>query len=162
MPAASAAPCQQQQHQPPHPDKLVLVLIDGVGDVTLPAFGDATPLQVAHTPNLDCIAGLGPVWVLCCVTATKTPLQLEPSLWQSVGLMMNGTDCRRLGSSFREALVVGRSLHPVPALPVHDLPPAAAALFALFTPNNHAGTCTPNPPNNTPHSRWPGGPGGRR
>jgi 2,3-bisphosphoglycerate-independent phosphoglycerate mutase len=47
------------------PDKLVLVIIDGVGDVTIPAFGDMTPLQVAHTPNLDCIAGVRAVgaWV---------------------------------------------------------------------------------------------------
>jgi hypothetical protein len=35
----------------------VLVLVDGIGDVTIPAFGDKTPLQVAHTPNMDCIAG---------------------------------------------------------------------------------------------------------
>lgn len=46
----------QPQQQPP--DKIVLVLIDGVGDVTIPAFGDQTPLQVAHTPNMDCIAGV--------------------------------------------------------------------------------------------------------
>ena len=39
------------------PLRVVLVLIDGVGDVTIPAFGDRTPLQVAHTPNLDAVAG---------------------------------------------------------------------------------------------------------
>jgi hypothetical protein len=50
------APTQQQQQQQ-KPDKIVLVLIDGVGDVTIPAFGDRTPLQVAHTPNMDCVAG---------------------------------------------------------------------------------------------------------
>jgi 2,3-bisphosphoglycerate-independent phosphoglycerate mutase len=49
------------------PDKVVLVLIDGVGDVTIPAFGDATPLQVAHTPNLDAIAG-----TFVCVRAAKS------------------------------------------------------------------------------------------
>lgn len=54
---------QQQRDEQQHsssssvPDKLILVLIDGVGDVTIPAFGDRTPLQVAHTPNLDCVAG---------------------------------------------------------------------------------------------------------
>jgi hypothetical protein len=37
--------------------KVLLLIIDGVGDVTIPAFGDRTPLQVAHTPNLDAIAG---------------------------------------------------------------------------------------------------------
>jgi hypothetical protein len=49
---------QQQQQQTHKPDKIALVLIDGVGDVTIPAFGDKTPLQVAHTPNMDCIAGM--------------------------------------------------------------------------------------------------------
>jgi hypothetical protein len=39
------------------PAKVVLIIIDGVGDVTIPAFGDNTPLQVAHTPNLDAVAG---------------------------------------------------------------------------------------------------------
>lgn len=53
-PQAAPAP---QQHTQKMPDKLVLVIIDGVGDVTIPAFGDRTPLQVAHTPNLDCLAG---------------------------------------------------------------------------------------------------------
>lgn len=48
---------QGQVHRGALPDKVVLVIIDGVGDVTIPAFGDRTPLQVAHTPNLDCIAG---------------------------------------------------------------------------------------------------------
>eukprot|EP00775_Hariotina_reticulata_P006508 gene6508-6735_t len=41
------------------PAKIILVLIDGVGDVTIPAFGHRTPLQVAHTPNMDCIAAAG-------------------------------------------------------------------------------------------------------
>lgn len=39
------------------PGKVLLLIIDGVGDVSIPAFGDRTPLQVAHTPNLDAIAG---------------------------------------------------------------------------------------------------------
>lgn len=42
------------------PDRVALVLIDGIGDVTIPAFGDRTPLQVAHVPNMDCIAGKRP------------------------------------------------------------------------------------------------------
>lgn len=37
--------------------RVVLVLVDGVGDVSVPSFGDRTPLQVAHTPNMDAIAG---------------------------------------------------------------------------------------------------------
>eukprot|EP00882_Tetradesmus_deserticola_P028324 GHRQ01031551.1.p2 GENE.GHRQ01031551.1~~GHRQ01031551.1.p2 ORF type:complete len:136 (+),score=41.47 GHRQ01031551.1:192-599(+) len=55
---------EQQQYSSSSsvPDKVILVLIDGVGDVSIPAFGDRTPLQVAHTPNLDCIAGA----LYCC------------------------------------------------------------------------------------------------
>jgi 2,3-bisphosphoglycerate-independent phosphoglycerate mutase len=37
--------------------RVVLVLIDGVGDVSVPSLGDRTPLEVAHTPNMDAIAG---------------------------------------------------------------------------------------------------------
>ncbi|WIA32441.1 hypothetical protein OEZ86_003263 [Tetradesmus obliquus] len=50
---------EQQQQDSSLPDKVILVIVDGVGDVTIPAFGDRTPLQVAHTPNLDCIAAAG-------------------------------------------------------------------------------------------------------
>jgi hypothetical protein len=49
---------EQQQLNSSLPDKVILVIIDGIGDITIPAFGDRTPLQVAHTPNLDCIAGV--------------------------------------------------------------------------------------------------------
>ena len=38
-------------------EKVVWLLIDGLGDVTLPVFGDRTPLEVAHVPWLDSIAG---------------------------------------------------------------------------------------------------------
>ena len=37
---------------------LVLVLIDGIGDVSIPELGNRTPLEAAHCPNLDTIAGL--------------------------------------------------------------------------------------------------------
>jgi hypothetical protein len=55
---AGAAP-QPASPQDPLRDqgKLLLLIIDGVGDVNIPGFGDRTPLQVAHTPNLDAIAG---------------------------------------------------------------------------------------------------------
>jgi 2,3-bisphosphoglycerate-independent phosphoglycerate mutase len=39
------------------PSKVLLLLIDGVGDVTIPALGNRTPLEVAHTPFLDALAG---------------------------------------------------------------------------------------------------------
>lgn len=39
--------------------RIALVLIDGLGDVSLPRFGYKTPLQVAKVPNLDAIASAG-------------------------------------------------------------------------------------------------------
>ncbi len=41
----------------PMPSKVLLLVVDGIGDVTIPALGDRTPLQVAHTPFLDALAG---------------------------------------------------------------------------------------------------------
>jgi 2,3-bisphosphoglycerate-independent phosphoglycerate mutase len=41
------------------PSKALLLIVDGIGDVTIPALGDRTPLQVAHTPFLDALAGGG-------------------------------------------------------------------------------------------------------
>ena len=38
-------------------ESVLLLIIDGLGDVAIPSFGDRTPLEVAHTPNLDAIAG---------------------------------------------------------------------------------------------------------
>ena len=37
--------------------KLLLVLIDGLGDVAIPQLDYKTPLQVANTPWLDRLAG---------------------------------------------------------------------------------------------------------
>ncbi|KAA8530521.1 hypothetical protein F0562_005230 [Nyssa sinensis] len=43
-----------------HPKRRVaFLLIDGLGDVSLPSFGYKTPLQVAKIPNLDVIASAG-------------------------------------------------------------------------------------------------------
>lgn len=39
--------------------RVAFVLIDGIGDVSLPRFGYKTPLQVAKVPNLDAIASAG-------------------------------------------------------------------------------------------------------
>ncbi|KAK6152657.1 hypothetical protein DH2020_012296 [Rehmannia glutinosa] len=39
--------------------RVAFVLIDGLGDVSLPRFGYKTPLQVANIPNLDAIASAG-------------------------------------------------------------------------------------------------------
>ncbi|WP_028319902.1 alkaline phosphatase family protein [Desulfatiglans anilini] len=39
--------------------KIVLVLLDGLGDRSYPSLQDRTPLQAAQTPNLDRLAALG-------------------------------------------------------------------------------------------------------
>ena len=36
---------------------VALVLIDGLGDVSIPELGNRTPLEAAHTPFLDALAG---------------------------------------------------------------------------------------------------------
>ena len=42
------------------PRGVAFVLLDGIGDVTIPDLGRLTPLQAADTPTLDAIAG---VWI---------------------------------------------------------------------------------------------------
>ena len=37
--------------------KIVMVLVDGIGDVSIPQLHNLTPLEVAHTPTMDAIAG---------------------------------------------------------------------------------------------------------
>lgn len=39
------------------PERVAFVLIDGIGDVNIACLGNKTPLQAAHTPYLDAIAG---------------------------------------------------------------------------------------------------------
>ncbi|XP_074287340.1 uncharacterized protein LOC141612459 [Silene latifolia] len=39
--------------------RVAFVLIDGLGDVSIPRFGYKTPLEVANVPNLDAIASAG-------------------------------------------------------------------------------------------------------
>lgn len=52
VPAAKACPSSSI------PERLAFVLIDGVGDVALPELGNRTPLEAAHTPHLDEVAGV--------------------------------------------------------------------------------------------------------
>lgn len=42
----------------PH-KRVAFVLIDGLGDVSIPRFGYKTPLEAAKVPNLDAIASAG-------------------------------------------------------------------------------------------------------
>ena len=41
----------------PPPRGIAFVLIDGLGDVSIPELGNRTPLEAAHTPFLDALAG---------------------------------------------------------------------------------------------------------
>ncbi|GFR43969.1 hypothetical protein Agub_g5113, partial [Astrephomene gubernaculifera] len=41
------------------PARVLFLLVDGIGDVSIPEFGDRTPLEVAHVPHLDAIAAGG-------------------------------------------------------------------------------------------------------
>ncbi|GFH29608.1 predicted protein [Haematococcus lacustris] len=68
----------------PDPDcvlpRALMVLVGGLGDVSVPALGDQTPLVVAYTPILDAIAARSrplsrPDWPLA-------PCRAGPGLWQ--------------------------------------------------------------------------------
>ena len=48
--------------------KLALVVLDGVGDLALPAQGGMTPLEAAHTPHLDALVSQG------CAQGRMTPV----------------------------------------------------------------------------------------
>jgi len=39
--------------------KIILILLDGLGDRSYSVLNHRTPLQAAHTPNLDCLAAMG-------------------------------------------------------------------------------------------------------
>lgn len=75
-----AAACAAQ----PYREKLAFVLIDGVGDVTVPALGFRTPLEVANIPTLDAIAGEAassfclPLFKPVCVAFEHTVLLTAP------------------------------------------------------------------------------------
>lgn len=50
----------EEMDTPQQPKRRVaFVLVDGIGDVSIPRFHYRTPLQVAKTPNLDAIASAG-------------------------------------------------------------------------------------------------------
>jgi hypothetical protein len=38
--------------------KVLMLVVDGIGDVSLPALGERTPLETAHHPVMDAMAGV--------------------------------------------------------------------------------------------------------
>lgn len=64
------------------PAKVLLLIVDGIGDVTIPAFGDRTPLQVAHTPYLDAVAGDPSCGSGVSAQWSGNPPEAHPSLQQ--------------------------------------------------------------------------------
>lgn len=51
--------------------RIAMVMIDGVGDVSVPDLSDKTPLQLAYLPFLDSIAGVTPYLCYSRVICTK-------------------------------------------------------------------------------------------
>jgi 2,3-bisphosphoglycerate-independent phosphoglycerate mutase len=45
--------------------KCAFVLVDGIGDVSVPLIGSGTPLQLADTPVLDAIASARTLRAVC-------------------------------------------------------------------------------------------------
>ncbi|CAI5530556.1 unnamed protein product [Closterium sp. Naga37s-1] len=59
-PASNCSPNATYSSVPPNvTTRVAFVLIDGIGDVAVPLLGGLTPLEAAHTPNLDAIAAAG-------------------------------------------------------------------------------------------------------
>jgi 2,3-bisphosphoglycerate-independent phosphoglycerate mutase len=77
--------------------KLIYVLLDGIGDLPHPLLGNSTPLQVAHTPNLDKLASNG-----CMGNVISVGKGIAP---QSDIAVFN-----MLGYTFRDGSYVGRGV----------------------------------------------------
>ncbi|CAI5478963.1 unnamed protein product [Closterium sp. Yama58-4] len=58
-PASNRAPSATDSVPQSITIRVAFVLIDGIGDVAVPSLGGLTPLEAAHTPNLDAIAAAG-------------------------------------------------------------------------------------------------------
>lgn len=77
--------------------KIIYVLLDGVGDLAHPNFGNATPLEAAKTPNLDFLASKG-----CMGNVLSVGKGIAP---QSDIAVFN-----MLGYSFHDGSYVGRGV----------------------------------------------------
>jgi len=77
--------------------KLIYVLLDGIGDLPHPLLGNSTPLEAAHTPNLDKLASNG-----CMGNVTSVGKGIAP---QSDIAVFN-----MLGYTFNNGSYVGRGV----------------------------------------------------
>jgi 2,3-bisphosphoglycerate-independent phosphoglycerate mutase len=53
--------------------RILVVMIDGLGDRTWPGLGDRTPLEAAHTPNLDALARASATGILHALGPGRAP-----------------------------------------------------------------------------------------
>jgi 2,3-bisphosphoglycerate-independent phosphoglycerate mutase len=68
--------------------KAILVVMDGLGDRPVRELGGLTPLEAAHTPNLDALAARGITGVMNALGAMGrlTGLQVMPEIINVLGL----------------------------------------------------------------------------
>ena len=86
--------------------KIILILIDGLGDEPIPALGNKTPLEVAETPNLDFMAKNG----RCGLVKTfRFPEENEPTS-EGAHIALFGYEDNFLGRGAYEAMGIGIKL----------------------------------------------------
>ena len=88
--------------------KILFIIFDGLGDRPIKELGGQTPLEAAHTPNLDKMAGLG-----ICGTMNAMPTNLYPTS-EEAHLAIFGYDFVKdyPGRGVLEALGIGIKLKP--------------------------------------------------
>lgn len=88
--------------------KILLVILDGLGDRPIKAFGGKTPLEAASTPNMDKMAANG-----VCGVMNAMPKDIYPTS-EEAHLAILGYDCKKdhPGRGVLEALGIGVKLKP--------------------------------------------------
>ena len=76
---------------PSNVDKGVLLIIDGLGDLPVPELDGKTPLEAAHTPVLDRLAGSGWYGLVDPIIPGETP-NTHSGTGMLMGLLRNQAD----------------------------------------------------------------------